>query len=278
MYRRVDGATPPRRHPRSAASRRARDAARRGRATCGRSGKPTSRRSATIAATSSRPRATGTSSSRRSPTTIKSLWQVAWHDDRVVGQVRTYVVAEENERIRSATGLDRGHLHRSRRGAGRGVAAALICASLRQLAERGLRRGSARSRHREPEPGARPVRSRSAIEQVTLSALYELRLDDERAGGRAPPISSSLTSASSHQSLYCGSLPRTALAYTSAIADVIGPGQGSGLIVDRVHRRHLGGRAAHEHLLGDVQVAAGDVVDHRLVAEIARRSSSPSSG
>src|SRR2546421_11528558 len=36
---------------------------------------------------------------------------------------------------------------------------------------------------------------------------------------------------------------------------------GDGAIVDRVDRAHLGGRAAHEHLLGDVEVAARELTD-----------------
>ena len=36
---------------------------------------------------------------------------------------------------------------------------------------------------------------------------------------------------------------------------------GDRTVVDRVDRRHLRRRAAHEHLLGDVQIAAGEIVD-----------------
>src|SRR6478735_8756033 len=42
-----------------------------------------------------------------------------------------------------------------------------------------------------------------------------------------------------------------------------------GPVVDRADRRHLGGRAAQEDLLGDVEVAAGDVVDPHVEAEVA---------
>ncbi len=48
-------------------------------------------------------------------------------------------------------------------------------------------------------------------------------------------------------------------------------------IVDRVDRADLGRGATHERLVGDVQVAAGDVVDSDLEAEITRRWSPPSS-
>ena len=50
---------------------------------------------------------------------------------------------------------------------------------------------------------------------------------------------------------------------------VFGPGHGIGAVVDRVDRADLGGGAADEDLLGDVQVAAGDVVDAAVDAEVA---------
>src|SRR5215217_6917288 len=40
-------------------------------------------------------------------------------------------------------------------------------------------------------------------------------------------------------------------------------------VVDRADRRHLGGRAAQEDLLGDVEVAAGDEVGTDVETEIA---------
>jgi mycothiol synthase len=65
------------------------------------------------------------------------LWQIAWDADRVVGQVRTRpAAAADNERRgrRRAWTEDISTLAESRR---RGIASALICASLRQLAELG---------------------------------------------------------------------------------------------------------------------------------------------
>ena len=47
------------------------------------------------------------------------------------------------------------------------------------------------------------------------------------------------------------------------------PGHGIGAVVDRVDRRDLGRGAAQEDLLGDVEVAAGEVVDAHLEAEVA---------
>src|SRR5262245_66663272 len=42
---------------------------------------------------------------------------------------------------------------------------------------------------------------------------------------------------------------------------------GDGAVVDRGHRGHLGRGAAHEHLLGHVQVAAGEVAQRTAQAE-----------
>lgn len=66
-----------------------------------------------------------------------SLWRVAWDGDEVVGSVMNAIFREENSRI----GLDVGWLeHVSVRKAwrGRGIAKALIVASLRALRERGM--------------------------------------------------------------------------------------------------------------------------------------------
>lgn len=67
----------------------------------------------------------------------ESLWKVAWEGDRVVGQVRTFINHAENNEL----GLRRGwtefiSTHREWRT--RGVARALICASLRELEKRGM--------------------------------------------------------------------------------------------------------------------------------------------
>jgi mycothiol synthase len=66
-----------------------------------------------------------------------ALWQVAWNGDVVVGQVRSYVNPGEAELIgrRRAWTED---ISTRREWRGRGVASALIAASLRQLAEFGF--------------------------------------------------------------------------------------------------------------------------------------------
>ena len=64
------------------------------------------------------------------------LWQVAWFGDEVVGQVRTHANAGDRELF----GVHRAwteNISTVREWRKQGVASALICASLRQLAERG---------------------------------------------------------------------------------------------------------------------------------------------
>ena len=65
------------------------------------------------------------------------MWQVAWDGDEVVGCVMNQINPEENARI----GLQIGwleHVSVRRAWRGRGVATALIAASLRVLRERGM--------------------------------------------------------------------------------------------------------------------------------------------
>lgn len=67
----------------------------------------------------------------------ESLWKVAWAGDQVVGQVKSFIVHSENE----AEGRLRGYTeeistHEAWRG--RGIAAALLCESLRELRRRGM--------------------------------------------------------------------------------------------------------------------------------------------
>jgi ribosomal protein S18 acetylase RimI-like enzyme len=68
--------------------------------------------------------------------TGSSLWQVAWSGDEVVGQVRTFA----NEGEREMFGRHRAwteHISTARAWRERGIATALVCASLRQLAAAG---------------------------------------------------------------------------------------------------------------------------------------------
>jgi mycothiol synthase len=65
------------------------------------------------------------------------LWQVAWHGDLVVGQVRTHVTPGESER-RGVSRAWTENISTRAEWRKRGVASALITASLRQLAELGF--------------------------------------------------------------------------------------------------------------------------------------------
>ena len=102
----------------------------------GRSWRPTPRLFVTTGATSSRRRSRSPGLSR-SPTTTSTLWKVAWDDDGVAGQVRSFINTAENEehgRLRGWT----ENISTARRWRRRGVAKALIVESIRELAARGM--------------------------------------------------------------------------------------------------------------------------------------------
>ncbi len=67
----------------------------------------------------------------------ESLWKIAWSGDRIVGQVRSFIKADQNEALGRARGYteDISTAKDFRR---RGIARALICASLEELKARGM--------------------------------------------------------------------------------------------------------------------------------------------
>lgn len=67
-----------------------------------------------------------------------TLWRVAWAGDQVVGQVRSYIDDEENQRFGRKRGWTED-ISTAREWRGRGIASALICASLLALKERGMK-------------------------------------------------------------------------------------------------------------------------------------------
>lgn len=67
----------------------------------------------------------------------ESLWKVAWAGNEVVGQVRTYVNIEENERFARRRGYTE-FISTARAWRGKGVAGALLSASIVELRERGF--------------------------------------------------------------------------------------------------------------------------------------------
>ena len=101
-----------------------------------RSGRPTSRRSATTGATSSR-RRLRTQRFLAFPYNDPTLWKIAWDDEGVAGQVKSFINTAQNEEH----GLRRGWteaISTSRRWRRRGLAKALIVESIRELAARGM--------------------------------------------------------------------------------------------------------------------------------------------
>jgi ribosomal protein S18 acetylase RimI-like enzyme len=74
---------------------------------------------------------------RDNPIADPTMWKVAWSDDRVVAQVRSYINHQENEsqgRLRGYTEFISTHVDWR----GRGRASALLAASLSELRERGM--------------------------------------------------------------------------------------------------------------------------------------------
>jgi ribosomal protein S18 acetylase RimI-like enzyme len=99
------------------------------------------------------------------------LWQVAWEGDLVVGQVRTYESPGEAERIGRRRGWTED-ISTRREWRKRGVASALICASLRQL--RGLGFDEvALGAETENLTGAFDLYTSLGYRQVNLGAVYE---------------------------------------------------------------------------------------------------------
>lgn len=67
----------------------------------------------------------------------ESLWKVAWDGDGVAGQVRTFINADENAELGQQRGWTED-ISTRRDWRKQGVARALICASLRELKQRGM--------------------------------------------------------------------------------------------------------------------------------------------
>ena len=66
-----------------------------------------------------------------------SLWKIAWDDQGVVGQVKSFVNDEENRVERRRRGYTE-HISTRADRRNQGVAGALLCASLRELRDRGM--------------------------------------------------------------------------------------------------------------------------------------------
>jgi mycothiol synthase len=71
------------------------------------------------------------------PNRDESIWKVAWHGDEVVGQVRGFINPIENRENDRKRGWSE-FISTARQWRGKGVATALICATLRELKARGM--------------------------------------------------------------------------------------------------------------------------------------------
>lgn len=104
-----------------------------------------------------------------------SLWQVAWDGDRVVGQVRTRPApdADNERRGRRRAWTEDISTHREWRRCG--VATALICASLRQLAALGFDEAGLGADFVSPT-GSRSLYERLGYRDSLTMTRYHLRL------------------------------------------------------------------------------------------------------
>jgi len=104
------------------------------------------------------------------PVNDTSLWRIAWDGDEIVGQVRSYISAEENERHRRFRGYTESISVR-RPWRRRGLARALIAASFPLLRARGMTE-AALGVDTENTSGALRVYERCGFRPVSRSATY----------------------------------------------------------------------------------------------------------
>ena len=108
------------------------------------------------------------------PQRDESLWKIAWAGDQVVGQVKTYVLPEEN----ATEGRLRGYTEEISTHAdwrGRGIAGALLCASLRLLRDRGFNEAALGAD--TDNPSAYGLYQRLGFEVVAFEAVYTKSID-----------------------------------------------------------------------------------------------------
>jgi ribosomal protein S18 acetylase RimI-like enzyme len=104
------------------------------------------------------------------PHTDTSLWKVAWDGDRVAGQVRSFINHNENEEY----GRQRGYtefISTAREWRRKGVAKALIVASIEELGRRGMEEVGL-GVHTENPNGAYQLYESLGFEVVSSSTLY----------------------------------------------------------------------------------------------------------
>ncbi len=109
------------------------------------------------------------------PQRDETLWQVAWHGDAVVGQVRAFINHAENEHLGRKRGWTE-FISTARGWRGRGIASALICASLRAVRDRGMEE-AALGVHVENPHGAYRLYQSLGFEVEDVGTTYEKPLD-----------------------------------------------------------------------------------------------------
>ena len=173
-------------------------------------------------------------------------------------------VRRRDERVRRRDHLVAGA--DTRRGACRDAGRRCPTRRRRSTARRRHRRTATRSARPVGPSDSQPERSTSSTSSSSRSSIHgALRLirlvavlNCARAAGRARATAPSARSC-----------PRTVSRYAFWIASVISP-DAELVVVDRAERRHLGGGAAHEHLVGEVEIGADQrLLEHR-VAEVLR--------
>ena len=101
----------------------------------------------------------------------ESLWRIAWEGDRVVGQVRSFINELENRENSRKRGWAE-FISTARAWRGKGVATALICTSLEELAKQGMEE-AALGVHVENPHGAYRLYQSLGFEVVSFGTTYE---------------------------------------------------------------------------------------------------------
>jgi mycothiol synthase len=104
------------------------------------------------------------------PYTDSSLWKIAWDDEGVAGQVKSFIDTAQNEQHGRQRGWTEA-IATSRRWRRRGVAKALIVESIRELAKRGMKE-VALGVHTENPNGAYDLYSGLGYEVVRTWTTY----------------------------------------------------------------------------------------------------------
>lgn len=105
----------------------------------------------------------------------ESMWKIAWDGDRVAGQVRSFINEVDNHENSRKRGWAE-FISTAREWRGKGVATALICASLHELADRGMEE-AALGVHVENPHGAYRLYQSLGFEVVSFGTTYEKPLE-----------------------------------------------------------------------------------------------------